>query len=90
MDKNTEESKQFVNGVDLLKLASKVSDRNIVVYFLPKNMNEISLGRAAYRSNYRGLSVELERNVLNGKLKTVTAFIGPDCSSLNSGVRKTA
>ena len=70
-----------LNGVELLKLASKVSFRKQVVYFLPKSLNATSLGRAAFRAGYRSF-IELEKNILMGKHKTYTAFLGFDCSHL--------
>ena len=69
------------DGVNLLKLASRVTSQKYVVYFLPKTLNATSLGRAAYRAGYRGF-IELEKNLIRNKLKTYTAFVGFDCSSL--------
>lgn len=69
-----------VNGEQLLTMAASAARDKLVVYFLPRNMNGVSLGRAALKAGYRGTTLELEQNVLNGKLKTITAYLGPDCS----------
>jgi len=68
-----------VNGKDLLQLALEASRNNLVAYFLPRNINGISLAEAAFQSGYRGF-LEMEQNFLNGKLKTVTAYFGLDIS----------
>ena len=67
-------SRQVVDGQELLQIASNVSERKRVVYFLPRNTNGISLGRAALKAGYRG-SIEMEQNFLNGKFKTMTAYL---------------
>ena len=70
----TSVSRQVVDGEELLQIASNVSERKRVVYFLPRNTNGISLGRAALKAGYRG-SIEMEQNFLNGKFKTMTAYL---------------
>lgn len=63
----------------------------MVVYFLPKNLNGFSLGSAALNAGYgsstmytekdkennkfRNNFIEIEQNMLNGKLKTVTGYL---------------
>lgn len=70
----TSVSRQVVDGEELLQIASNVSEMKRVVYFLPRNTNGISLGRAALKAGYRG-SIEMEQNFLNGKFKTMTAYL---------------
>lgn len=69
------EDSQFVNGEDLLEIAAKSADTGRVMYFLPRNIDGVSLGRSALKAGYRN-DIELEQNYLNGKLKTVTAYFG--------------
>ena len=80
----------IIDGTKLLQLASHATEdgRNII-YFLPKNINGISVGKAvaALPKSFRkkGDMVELEQNYVNGKLKTVTAYVG---LSLSKGHKK--
>ena len=53
----------------------------MVMYDLPKNTNKESLGQAALSAGYRG-NIKLEEHFLNGRLKTVTAYLGTDFSGL--------
>ena len=75
------ETKLMVDGLKLLQLASNATEdgRNII-YFLPRNINGISVGKAvaslSKQLRKKGDVVELEQNIVNGKLKTVTAYIG--------------
>jgi len=62
------------DGEELLQIAANVSATKSVAYFLPRNTNGISLGRAALKAGYRE-SIEMEQNFLNGKFKTVTAYL---------------
>jgi trimethylguanosine synthase len=64
-----------IHGEQLLELAAKSLGHGPVAYFLPRNTNGTQLGKSVLRAGYRG-RMELEQNVLNGKLKTVTAYIG--------------
>lgn len=66
-----------VNGVALLRLAALATARRWVVYDIPRNTNRTSLGGAALTAGYRG-NVKLEEHYLNGRLKTVTAYMGTD------------
>ena len=61
-----------IDGEELLIMSAKAVEQ--VVYFLPRNLNGIAMGRSALRAGYETL--ELEKNVLNGKFKTITAYIG--------------
>ena len=61
------------NGEELL-LSSAIATNGSVVYFLPRNINGISLGRSGIKAKYCAL--EMEQNILNDKLKTVTAYFG--------------
>lgn len=71
----------FINGMDLLKIAAEATSSRIVIYDLPRNTNKTSLGKAALGAGYRG-NIKLEEHHLNGRLKTVTAYLGADYSSL--------
>lgn len=64
------------NGEEILQ-ASAIATSGPVVYFLPRNINGVSLGRSALKSKYKAL--EIEQNILNNKLKTVTAYLGMPC-----------
>lgn len=66
------------NGEELLTMTAKAVKQ--VVYFLPRNLNGIAMGRSALQAGYTG-SVELEKNVLNGKFKTITVYVGFDTES---------
>jgi len=63
-----------VDGEELLKLAAEAAPGKNVVYFLPRNLNGISFGRSALAAGYRG-TIEIEQNYLNGKFKTITAYL---------------
>jgi len=60
------------SGEDILVSAGKATTGQ-VSYFLPRNINGISFGRSAVKAGYN--SAELEVNMLNSKLKTVTAYL---------------
>ena len=70
-----------VNGVALLRLAATATARRWVVYDIPRNTNRTSLGGAALAAGYRG-NIKLEEHFLNGRLKTVTAYMGTDWTHL--------
>ena len=70
-----------VNGVTLLRLAATATARRWVIYDIPRNTNRTSLGGAALTAGYRG-NVKLEEHYLNGRLKTVTAYMGTDWTHL--------
>jgi trimethylguanosine synthase len=72
---------EFINGVDLLKLAAEATRSRVVVYDLPRNTNKTSLGKSALAAGYRG-NMKLDEHYLNGRLKTVTGYFGGDYSSL--------
>jgi len=78
---SSDEEKDFVDGVDLLKMAASATSSRIVVYDLPRNTNKSSVGRAALAAGYRG-NIKLEEHFLNGRLKTVSYYLGGDYSSL--------
>lgn len=67
-------NREVVDGEELMEIASNVTESKRVAYFLPRNTNGISLGRAALKAGYRG-SIEMEQNFLNGKFKTMTAYL---------------
>lgn len=65
-----------MNGEDILNAAAEALGKDgPIVLFLPKNTNGVALGRSVLRAGYDSPMV-MEKNVLNGKLKTVTAYIG--------------
>lgn len=76
------------NGEELLSLSVKAAidesnQHGLVVLFLPRNIDGISVSKIAATSGIKG-SIELEQNVVNGKVKTVTAYFGPSVNqSLN-------
>lgn len=70
---NAANDEEGCNGVDLLAMSSKAAKDKNVIYFLPKNVNGFDIGKAAWNIGYRN-GVELEQNLLNGKLKTVTVY----------------
>ena len=72
---------EFINGMELLKVAAEATSSRIVVYDLPRNTNKMTLGKYASDAGYRG-NMKLEEHFLNGRLKTVTAYMGADYSSL--------
>ena len=74
-DMDEEATDTNINGEELLTMSVKASKR--VVYFLPRNLNGITMGRSALQAGCVG-TMELEKNVLNGKFKTVTAYFGFD------------
>mmetsp|Transcript_7684 Transcript_7684/g.13849 ORF Transcript_7684/g.13849 Transcript_7684/m.13849 type:complete len:634 (-) Transcript_7684:75-1976(-) len=74
---------EYVDGVDLLKMAAAATKSHVVLYDLPRNTNKTSLAEAAIAAGYRG-NVKLEEHFLNGRLKTVTAYLGSDYSHLLS------
>ena len=72
---------EFIDGLELLKVAAEATSSRLVMYDLPRNTNKTSLGKCAWGAGYRG-NVKLEEHYLNGRLKTVTAYMGADYSSL--------
>jgi trimethylguanosine synthase len=64
-----------VSGEDLLSMAATALGHKPVTYFLPRNINGIKLAKSTLKAGYEG-PVVMEQNILNGKLKTVTAYIG--------------
>jgi 16S rRNA G966 N2-methylase RsmD len=64
-----------VNGEALLGLAVTAlpSDQLNIAYFLPRNLNGLMFGLSCHK-HIRGC-VDLEQNIVNGKLKTITAYI---------------
>lgn len=62
-----------VDGVDLLSMAKDACKMKYVIYFLPRTINGIEVGKSAWKAGYR--VIEAEKNKLNGKLKTVTIYL---------------
>ena len=71
----------YWNGVDLLKVAAAATKTHLVIYDMPRNTSKASLGKCALAAGYRG-NLKLEEHYLNGRLKTVTAYLGADYSSI--------
>jgi trimethylguanosine synthase len=66
----------YLDGQDILQYAANCLGRDgPIAYFLPRNTNGIQFGQSVLKSGYGG-PVVMEQNVLNGKLKTITAYIG--------------
>lgn len=72
---------EYVNGKDLIALAAAATSARVVLFDLPRNTSRTSLGICALEAGYRG-NIKLEEHYLNGRLKTVTAYLGSDYSSL--------
>ncbi len=72
---------EFVNGKELVKLAAEAVRSKVVLLDLPRNTSKTSLGSCALAAGYRG-NLKLDEHYLNGRLKTVTAYLGSDYSSL--------
>lgn len=72
-----------VDGVDLLRkaVAALPADQQNIGYFLPRNVNGMTFAQNCHECGIRGC-VEMEQNILNYKLKTVTAYIdsGGSCT----------
>ena len=79
--KVADDSQITTNGGEILAFAAKaVLEKNgtsgSISYFLPRNTDGVSLGQSAVASGLEGC-FEMEQNVVNGKVKTVTAYFGP-------------
>ena len=81
---DVESSKPAVktNGGELLSLTAKAFQgdsklNGTIAYFLPRNTDGVALGQIAAASGIEG-SFEMEQNVVNGKVKTVTAYFGQE------------
>ena len=82
MDNNKTNGKQqihnhsIMNGEQLLQSAIRAAPRNAkrsIAYYLPKSTNGLRIAESAYKvSNTK--FIDLEQNVMNGKLKTITAY----------------
>merc|ERR1712130_1033823 len=64
--------KTTINGEDLLLMAKSACKQKVVIYFVPRTINGNEVGKSAFKAGYR--DIEIEKNVLNGKLKTVTIY----------------
>ena len=67
------------NGEELLQLSANA--QRCVLFFLPRNLDGVLLGRSALKAGYHE-AIEVEQNNLNGKLKTITTYFGYCSSSL--------
>jgi trimethylguanosine synthase len=68
-----DDSSATIDGEELLTMAQRAVQQ--VVYFLPRNLNGVAMGQSALQAGYVG-TLELEKNVVNGKFKTITAYLG--------------
>jgi trimethylguanosine synthase len=75
------EDGHFIDGMEMLRIAAAAVSARVVVYDLPRNTNKSTLGRCALGAGYRG-NIKLEEHYLNGRLKTVTAYMGADQSDM--------
>lgn len=66
-----------VDGFSILKMAAAATKSKFVIYDLPRNTKKVSLGQAALEAGYKG-NILLEEHYLNGRLKTITAYLGID------------
>lgn len=78
---NNTQKPAVVDGFRLLHMAAKATKSKFVIYDVPKNTNKESLGNAALAAGYRG-NMKLEEHYLNGRLKTMTAYLGNDFADL--------
>ena len=86
--KAADDSQITTNGGEILALAAKAvlektGTSGSISYFLPRNTDGISLGQCAVASGLEG-SFEMEQNVVNGKVKTVTAYFGPGRETISA------
>jgi trimethylguanosine synthase len=72
-----EDESDYWTGSDLLKVAACATNRHLVIYDMPRNTSKTSLGRCALAAGYHG-NIKLEEHYLNGRLKTITAYLGAD------------
>mmetsp|Transcript_5687 Transcript_5687/g.12490 ORF Transcript_5687/g.12490 Transcript_5687/m.12490 type:complete len:618 (-) Transcript_5687:93-1946(-) len=79
------ETSVTTNGGELLSIAAKAvlnTSKNrgdgdgTIAYFLPRNTSGISMGQIAIASGIEEGCFEMEQNVVNGKVKTITAYFG--------------
>jgi trimethylguanosine synthase len=65
-----------IDGEELLRLAGMAvpKDHMNVAYFLPRNTNGVRFSHSALKAGFGGC-LELEQNLLSGKLKTITAYL---------------
>jgi trimethylguanosine synthase len=75
------EGGHFIDGMEMLRIAADAVSARVVVYDLPRNTNKSTLGKCALGAGYRG-NIKLEEHYLNGRLKTVTAYMGADYSDM--------
>jgi trimethylguanosine synthase len=70
-----EEESERMNGEVLLERAACALGHKATACFFPKNINGIAVGKSSHKAGFEG-PVVMEQNILNGKLKTVTAYLG--------------
>ncbi len=73
MKKSNDES---INGEGLLVAAKNASKLKHVIYFLPRTLNVHSMAQSAWRAGY--YNIEVEKNILSGKFKTITVYLEKD------------
>ena len=76
-----DDESDYWNGADLLKAAAAATKTRLVIYDMPRNTSKASLAKCALAAGYRG-NLKLEEHYLNGRLKTVTAYMGADFSAI--------
>jgi len=72
------------DGVQLLRqsLAALPPNQLNLAYFLPRNLNGLTFAQHCFDCGVRGC-VELEQNILNSKLKTITVYIDSNVNNKN-------
>ena len=59
-----------MDGIEIFNAALQITEN--IAYYVPRNVNTDQMASLAGP----GGQVELEQNLLNGKLKTITAYFG--------------
>mmetsp|Transcript_22106 Transcript_22106/g.27908 ORF Transcript_22106/g.27908 Transcript_22106/m.27908 type:complete len:301 (-) Transcript_22106:8-910(-) len=62
-----------MDGEGLLAAAKNACKMKFVTYFLPRTLNIHQMAKPAWRAGYR--HIEAEKNILSGKLKTITVYL---------------
>ena len=59
-----------MDGIEIFNAALQITEN--IAYYVPRNVNTDQMASLAGPGGH----VELEQNLLNGKLKTITAYFG--------------
>lgn len=82
----------ITNGGELLHMATNAvfddtNQEGVVAFFLPRNTDGIKLGKIAVACDIQGC-YEMEQNVVNGKVKTVTTYFRNGFTEEEGGMLK--